>query len=113
MPQTYSADLRRRIVSFVERGHSRREAAHVFDVSPSFVIVLMRQYKASGTLTGSPCGGTRHNSLSRYPWDARGMDRGCPKTDIVRNVCAAETGACHMCKDERFVQASATVERYI
>ena len=66
MPKTYSVDLRRRIVAFVERGHSRREAARVFDVSPSFVITLMRRYKASGALMGRPRGGARHHSLSRH-----------------------------------------------
>ena len=66
MPQTYSVDLRRRIVAFVERGHSRREAARVFDVSPSFVIILMRRYKATGVLTGTPRGGARHDHLSRH-----------------------------------------------
>ena len=66
MPQTYSVDLRRRIVAFVERGHSRREAARVFDVSPSFVIILMRRYKASGALMGRPRGGARHDSCLLY-----------------------------------------------
>lgn len=66
MPQTYSVDLRRRIIAFVKRGHSRREAARVFDVSPSFVIILMRRYKASGALMGAPRGGARHDSLSRH-----------------------------------------------
>jgi len=66
MPQTYSVDLRRRIVAFVERGHSRREAARVFDVSPSFVIILMRRYKTSGDLAGRSRGGARHDRLSRH-----------------------------------------------
>ena len=66
MRQTYSVDLRRRIVAFVERGHSRREAARIFDVSPSFVIILMRRYKTSGDLARKPRGGARHNRLSRH-----------------------------------------------
>ena len=66
MPRTYSVDLRRRIVAFVEGGHSCREAARIFDVSPSFVIILMRRYKASGRFAGSPRGGARHDSLSRH-----------------------------------------------
>jgi transposase len=66
MPKTYSVDLRRRIVSFVEKGHSRREAARVFDVSPSFVIILMRRYRSTGGLEGTPRGGARHDRLSRH-----------------------------------------------
>jgi len=66
MPKTYSVDLRRRVVRFVEKGHSRREAARVFELSPSFVIILMRRYKATGNLAGWSRGGTRHDRLSRH-----------------------------------------------
>lgn len=66
MPKTYSVDLRCRVIRFVEKGHSRREAARVFDLSPSFVIILMRRYKATGELTGCPRGGARHDSLARH-----------------------------------------------
>jgi len=66
MPRTYSVDLRRRVVRFVEKGHSRREAARVFDLSPSFVIILMRRYKATGDLSGRARGGSRHDRLSRH-----------------------------------------------
>jgi hypothetical protein len=41
MPKPYSLDLRERVVSYVEAGHSRRAAAAHFRVSPSFVINLM------------------------------------------------------------------------
>jgi transposase len=41
MPKPYSLDLRERLVSSVEAGHSRRAAAAHFRVSPSFVINLM------------------------------------------------------------------------
>jgi Transposase and inactivated derivatives len=66
MPQAYSADLRHRIVSFVEAGHSRREAARMFDVSPSFVIILMRRFRSTGNLEARPRGGSRHDSLLRH-----------------------------------------------
>ncbi len=66
MPKTYSVDLRRRVIRFVERGHSRRAAARVFDLSPSFVIILMRRYKKTGDLSGQPRGGSRHDRLSRH-----------------------------------------------
>ena len=38
MPKPYSLDLRERVVSFVQAGHSRRAAAAHFRVSPSFVV---------------------------------------------------------------------------
>ena len=41
MPKPYSLDLRERVVSYVEAGHSRRAAAAHFRVSPPFVINLM------------------------------------------------------------------------
>jgi transposase len=66
MPKTYSVDLRRRVIRFLERGHLRREAARVFDLSPSFVIILMRRYKTTGDLPGRPRGGSRHDRLSRH-----------------------------------------------
>jgi transposase len=41
MPKPYSLDLRKRVVGFVESGHSRCAAAVHFDVSTSFVVNLM------------------------------------------------------------------------
>ena len=45
MGKPLSLDLRRRIVACVEAGQSRRAAAAKFDVSPSFVVELMRRYR--------------------------------------------------------------------
>lgn len=41
MGKSYSLDLRERVVSFVNSGHSRRAAALRYDVSASFVIKVM------------------------------------------------------------------------
>lgn len=61
MGKPLSLDLRRRIVACVEAGQSRRAAAARFDVSPSFVIELMRRYRETGSLEparqGRPPGG--------------------------------------------------------
>ena len=51
MPKPYSQDLRERVVSYVEAGHSRRAAAAHFRVSPSFVINLMTAFRARGAVT--------------------------------------------------------------
>lgn len=61
MGKPLSLDLRRRIVACVEAGQSRRAAAAKFDVSPSFVVELMRRYRETGSLEparqGRPPGG--------------------------------------------------------
>ncbi len=51
MGKPLSMDLRLRIVRYVEAGHSCRQAAIRFDVSPSFVVKLMRRYRATGSAT--------------------------------------------------------------
>jgi transposase len=49
MAAPYSEDLRRKIVQAWERGtQSQREVAELFNVSRSFVEVLLRQYRRSG-----------------------------------------------------------------
>lgn len=61
MGKPLSLDLRRRIVACVEAGHSRRAAAAKFDVSPSFVVELMKRYRETGSFEparqGRPPGG--------------------------------------------------------
>lgn len=66
MPSTYSEDFRRSIIRFVDRGHSRREAARVFETSASFVINLVRQYRRTGEMSARPRGGARHAKLTPY-----------------------------------------------
>jgi transposase len=40
MGESYSSDLMKRVVRFVDAGHSRREAAQHFRVGPSFAVKL-------------------------------------------------------------------------
>ena len=49
MSKTYSSDLRDHVVVQVRAGHSRREVARRFGVSPSFVIKLMARVRQSGS----------------------------------------------------------------
>ena len=49
MPQPYSLDLRKRIVGFVEDGHSRRAAAAHFKVSVSFVVNVVKAVRSRGS----------------------------------------------------------------
>jgi transposase len=61
MGQSYSMDLRRRVVSRVRDGHSRREAARHFGVSESCAVKLMRRVETTGSSAparqGRPPGG--------------------------------------------------------
>src|SRR5271154_3859854 len=66
MPKPYSLDLRERVVSYVEAGHSRRAAAAHFRVSPSFVINLMTAFRARGAVTPKALGGWRHSKLDPH-----------------------------------------------
>ena len=61
MAKSYSLDLREKVVAFVERGHSRREAAGVFGVSPSFVVKLMNRRRKTGSIDPAPRGGSVGN----------------------------------------------------
>jgi transposase len=67
MTQSYSLDLRVRVVAFVEAGHSCRAAARHFRVSDSFAIKLLQRQRQSGSPApakqGRPSGGRR---LSPY-----------------------------------------------
>ena len=58
MAKSYSLDLREKVIAFVERGHSRREAAAVFGVSPSFVVKLMDRLRRTGSADPAPRGGS-------------------------------------------------------
>jgi transposase len=47
MTQSYSLDLRVRVLAFVEAGHSCRAAARHFGVSDSFAIKLLQRQRQS------------------------------------------------------------------
>ncbi len=61
MAKSYSSDLRARVVGFVDAGHSRREAARHFEVSPSFAVKLVALWQETGSVSprrrGRPRGG--------------------------------------------------------
>ncbi len=51
MTQSYSLDLRVRVVAFVEARHFCRAAARHFGVSDSFAIKLLQRHRTSGSPT--------------------------------------------------------------
>jgi len=58
MPKPYSRDLRERVIASIEAGASRREAAELYGISPSVVVIWARQWKATGCIEAKPSGGS-------------------------------------------------------
>jgi transposase len=91
MARPYSLDLRERVVRFVEAGHSRHAAAAHFGVSVSFVVILMRSYRATGSLAPKPSGGRRHSKLE--PHRSFLLARVAERADITMPELAAALAA--------------------
>lgn len=66
MGRTLSSDLRRRIIRFVEKGGSRREAARRFEVSPSFAVKLVARWRKTGSAAGMKRGRKRPGRLAAH-----------------------------------------------
>lgn len=66
MPQALSRRERECVVSFVEDGHSRREAAQVFKTAPSTAVRIVRRFRETGSLEAKPRGGFRHGKLPQH-----------------------------------------------
>lgn len=58
MPNPYSTDMRERVISKVESGASRREAAEHFEISASAAVKWMRRWRDVGRSTAMPRGGS-------------------------------------------------------
>lgn len=58
MPRPYSIDLRGRVISDVETGASRREAAERYGLSPSVVVIWMQRFEETGSVAAKPSGGS-------------------------------------------------------
>ena len=91
MPKPYSLDLRERVVSYVEAGHSPRAAAAHFRVSPSFVINLMTAFRKRGAIAPKALGGWRHSKLD--PHRVFILRRVAEKDDISMPELAGELQA--------------------
>ena len=91
MTKAYSLDLRRRVVGFVEAGHSRHEAAGRFAVSVSFVVKLVAAWRRTGSYAPKPEGGWRHSKLDPHrDYLLRRMSEAC---DITMPELAGELAA--------------------
>ena len=58
MPKPYSYDLRVRVIELIEAGSSRREAAELFGISPSVVVIWAQRWKQTGSISAKPSGGS-------------------------------------------------------
>src|SRR5215472_6638415 len=58
MPKPYSQDLRQRVIESVAAGASRREAAELYGLSPSVVVIWAQRWKATGSIAARPSGGS-------------------------------------------------------
>jgi transposase len=91
MPKAYSLDLRERVARFVEAGRSCHVAATHFSVSVSFVVKLLKSFRATGSLKPKPSGGRRHAKLD--PHRAYLIARIEEKADMTMPELAAELAA--------------------
>lgn len=66
MTKALSVDLRERVARYVEKGHSRRQAAEVFDISVSSAIRFVAQYQATGSVEPKKRGGDRRSKLTAH-----------------------------------------------
>lgn len=66
MPKAYSDDLRVRVVRAVDAGASRRSTAAKFEVSVSFVIRLLQQWRATGNAKVRGTGGRPRHKLEPH-----------------------------------------------
>jgi transposase len=86
-----TADLRQRVARFVEGGRSCHAAATHFSVSVSFVVRLMKSFRATGRLAPKPSGGRRHAKLD--PHRAFLLARIAEKADMTMLELSAELAA--------------------
>lgn len=88
MTKAYSLDLRRRVIRFVDAGHSRHEAAAHFEVSVAFVVKLVAAWRATGSYKPKPEGGWRYSKLDAHRTFLE--RRVAEKSDITMTELAGE-----------------------
>ena len=79
MTAPISQDLRQRIVRAVVQGHSARQAAQRFEVSPSVSVKLMQRVRLTGSTAPAQIGGHRRPVLE-------------PHADALREMVESKKG---------------------
>jgi transposase len=106
MPQALSRRERECVVSFVEEGHSRREAARIFKTAPSTTVRIVRRFRETGSCEARPRGGFRHGKLP-------------PHRDFILKTVAARSDitmpelAAILLAEKAIVVAPATLSRFL
>src|SRR5262249_37866321 len=90
MSVAYSLDLRRRIITFVKKGGSRRGAAGHFGVSVSCAIKLVKRFERTGSVTPGHRGGSVGKLAAHKDFL---LGRVAAKRDITMPELAAELEA--------------------
>jgi transposase len=83
MAKPYSQDLRERMIKAVEAGNSRHEAARHLKVSPSCVIKLMQQWKATGDYRPRKFGGHKKHALADHEAEVRALVAADPDLTVT------------------------------
>jgi transposase len=108
MTQSYSLDLRVRVVAFVEAGHSCRAAARHFGVSDSFAIKLMQRQRQSGSPMPARQGRRPRGSGKLTPYEAFLIEVVETKPDITMPELAAR-----LLEEHGIVAAPAALSRLL
>jgi transposase len=91
MGKPYSEDLRRRVVSAVEKGMSRREAASLYEIGASTVIRWVDRWEATASVAAKPMGGDHRSRLQEErEWL---LARVAEAPDLTLEEIRAELGA--------------------
>ena len=94
MGKCYSMDLRDRVISYVDDGHTRRQAAKHFGVSPSFAVKLLS--RRAGTGSSAPaCQGRPKGGGKLAPYLAFLIAQVEARPDIVMSELARALEAGH------------------
>ena len=93
MVKAHPIEIRSRVIAFVEEGHSHREAARHFRVSPRFVNDMVILKRENGGLEVKARGGRRRSKLARYDdWmRARLIEKG----DLTLDEIVVELASVH------------------
>ena|SRR5271168_2651457 len=86
MPKAYSRDLRERVITAVETGASRREAAERFEVSVASAVKWLQRWYQQRSAAPKPRGGSV-SPFGRVRGRDFGSDRPTAGPDLGRNGC--------------------------
>lgn len=94
MTESYSIDLRKRVIAHVERGHSRREAGRHLDVSASFAVKAVARWRDTGSMAPAQRGRPKGTG-KLAPYRAFLIGRVETRPDITMPELATELEAAH------------------